>query len=313
MPILIAGSYEKFLWGYTYNLKSQTVLNHLFTYSSHISPIKSIAAVGTAAASAASDDSIKLYDLSTSCEIGSILVSNPVNVLSFFASPAAPTVPRHLITGGGDGSVEIYDVDPFVSLKKVDVHKKGINDLTVHPSGRVALTVARDASLGMVNLVRGRRSFSCRLDKEADIVKYSGDGKRFFMVSGERIGVHESEDAKIICEMEGAKRILCVAMGEDGLLITGGEDRNITAWDHTSGKVAYCTENAHSSRIKGLVVFKNKNNSQNQESSHILASASSDGVIRTWDLRMIAKENPTPLAEANTNSRLTCLAGSSVR
>ncbi|KAB5529257.1 hypothetical protein DKX38_019338 [Salix brachista] len=43
-----------------------------------------------------------------------------------------------------------------------------------------------------------------------------------------------------------------------------------------------------------------------------LASASSDGVIRVWDLRMSMKEKPNPLAEANTKSRLTCLAGSSL-
>lgn len=46
---------------------------------------------------------------------------------------------------------------------------------------------------------------------------------------------------------------------------------------------------------------------------YIVASASSDGVIRVWDVRMANKENPNPLAEACTKSRLTCLAGSSLK
>lgn len=45
----------------------------------------------------------------------------------------------------------------------------------------------------------------------------------------------------------------------------------------------------------------------------LVASASSDGIIRVWDVRMANKEKPNPLAEASTKSRLTCLAGSSVK
>ncbi|ONK65165.1 uncharacterized protein A4U43_C07F34360 [Asparagus officinalis] len=165
----------------------------------------------------------------------------------------------------------------------------------------------------MVNLVRGRRSFSCRLVKEAEIVRYSDDGEKFFMVSEEKIGVHEAEDAKVVCEIEGGKRVLCVAVGKSGLLFTGGEDRSITCWDSSTGKAAYSVEDAHSTRVKGLVVFENKHDGQTSETPNILASASSDGVIRIWDIRMIAKEKPSPLSEANTKSRLTCLAGSSMK
>lgn len=46
---------------------------------------------------------------------------------------------------------------------------------------------------------------------------------------------------------------------------------------------------------------------------HMVASASSDGVIRVWDVRMAIREKPNPIAEANTKSRLTCLAGSSLK
>jgi WD40 repeat protein len=37
---------------------------------------------------------------------------------------------------------------------------------------------------------------------------------------------------------------------------------------------------------------------------YLVASASSNGIIRVWDVRM---------AEADTKSRLTCLAGSSIK
>lgn len=49
------------------------------------------------------------------------------------------------------------------------------------------------------------------------------------------------------------------------------------------------------------------------EDPYLVASASSDGCIRVWDVRMAIKEKPSPLAEVDTKSRLTCLAGSSLK
>lgn len=96
-------------------------------------------------------------------------------------------------------------------------------------------------------------------------------------------------------------------------MFVGGEDRSITAWDTNSGKVVYSIEDAHSARIKGIVVLTRKDNDGAAEDPYLVSSASSDGVIRVWDVRMAAKEKASPLAEANTKSRLTCLAGSSLK
>lgn len=65
----------------------------------------------------------------------------------------------------------------------------------------------------MVNLVRGRRSFYCKLSKEASIVQFDETGEKFLMVVDEKISVHESEDAKLICELDNRKRVLCAAPG----------------------------------------------------------------------------------------------------
>lgn len=192
------------------------------------------------------------------------------------------------------------------------IHKKGVNDLSVHPSGKLALTVGRDSCLAMVNLVRGRRSFCCSLGKEASMVKFDCSGDKFFMVMDEKISVHEAEDAKLILELESKKKVLCIAPGMNGLVYGGGEDRNLTAWDTVSGKVAYCIEDAHSYRLKGIVVLS-KIDGASEDELFLVASASSDGIIRVWDVRMANKNKSIPLAEVNTKSRLTCLAGSSVK
>lgn len=313
---IVAGSYEKFIWGFKLKSlkKSQTLtLTPLFSYPSHLSPIKSVAVAGPVAASGGTDDSVKVYDLSSCSEIGTLTDhSGAVTSLSFF-SPSSLSFPRNLLSASDDGSVCIYDADPFVHLKTIAAHKKGVNDLSIHPSGKLALTVGRDSCLAMLNLVRGRRSFYCRLGKEASLAKFDLSGDKFYMVMEEKVCVHEAEDAKLVFEMENPKRVLCAAPGSNGLLFTGGEDRNITAWDTASGKVAYCIEDAHSARVKGIVVLSRNDSGTADDDPYMVASASSDGVIRVWDVRMANREKPNPLAEANTKSRLTCLAGSSLK
>lgn len=312
---LVAGSYERFIWGFKLKtLKHSTetlTLSPIFSFPSHISPIKSVAVAGSVAVSGGSDDTIKIYDLSTSSEVGSL--NDPtatVTSLALFTPPSLSSFPRNLFSAYDDGNVSIYDADPFVLLKTLKIHKKGVNDMAVHPSGKLALTVGRDSCLAMVNLVRGRRGFFCRLGKEASIVKYDCSGDKFFMAMDDKVSVHEAENAKLIIDLESKKKVLCLAPGMNGLLYTGGEDRNLTAWDTVSGKVAYCIEDAHSARVKGIVVLSKIDD---DEEPFLVASASSDGIIRVWDVRMANKDKPKPLAEANTKSRLTCLAGSSIK
>ncbi|KAM4101243.1 hypothetical protein ACB094_05G129300 [Castanea mollissima] len=316
---LIAGSYEKYIWGFKlkpHPTPNGLTLTPLFSYPSHQSPITTVASCGAAAASGGGDDTIHLYDLPSASCLGSLHDhSASLTSLSFYSPPHLSSFPRNLISASADGTVCIFDADPFVLLKSLRPHKKQINDLSVHPSGKLALTVARDCCLAMVNLVRGKRSFCGRLDKEASLVKFDASGDRFFMVVEDKVGVHEAEDARLVFELENPKqkRVLCASPGENGLLYTGGEDRSITAWDTNSGKVAYCIEDAHSVRLKGIVVLTRSDGSVSGDDPHLVASASSDGVIRVWDVRMAIKEKPNPLAEANTKSRLTCLAGSSLK
>ncbi|KAK4796952.1 hypothetical protein SAY86_029278 [Trapa natans] len=319
---LIAGSYEKFIWGFKLKpLKhsdddGKTLsLTRLFSYPSHLAPISTVVAAGPVAASGGGDDTVHVYDLAAASSLGSLYHhSASVTALEFYTPPQL-SFPRNLLSAAADGSLSIFDADPFVHLKTLWAHKKGsgVNSVSVHPSGKLALTVGRDECLGMINLLRGKRKFYCRLGKEATVVKFDSSGDKFFMIMGEKIGVHEAEDARLVWELENSKRVLCAASGEGGLLFSGGEDGNITAWDSKAGKVAYRIDDAHSFRVKGIVVLSRNTDSTETDDPYLVASASSDGVIRVWDVRMAMKEKPLPLAEANTKSRLTCLAGSSLK
>uniref|UniRef100_A0A0D9Y1G8 Uncharacterized protein n=1 Tax=Leersia perrieri TaxID=77586 RepID=A0A0D9Y1G8_9ORYZ len=322
---LVAGSYERFIWGFslkTLTTTSETLsLAPLFSYPAHNGPIRCVAASPRAglAASGGSDDTVRLYDLAAAADLGPLL--DPSAAVSAVAFHSLGPVPRNLLAASDDGLLHLYDADGggggfplLASLRVFPRHHEPADGIAVHHSGRVALAVGRAGGLAMVNLVRGRRSFSCRLERPATAVAYAEDGDggdRFVMASEGKVTVHDSEDARIIHELDCGKKVLAVAPAKKGILYTGGEERGIAAWDLSSGKVTSRIEGAHSTRVKGIVVFDNKNDGS--ELCNLVASASSDGMIRVWDSRMIAKEKPTPLAEANTKARLTCLAGSSLK
>jgi len=101
------------------------------------------------------------------------------------------------------------------------------------------------------------------------------------------------------------------------MLVTGGEDCVVRAWDTRSGKQAWVMENAHTNRIKGVAILGSKSDTGDEsgELPHLVASASSDGLLKVWDTRMVLGGDdgaaPVPLMQAETKARLTCLVSSS--
>ncbi|KAK3140248.1 hypothetical protein QOZ80_5AG0398100 [Eleusine coracana subsp. coracana] len=247
---LVAGSYERFIWGFSLKTltsatdpSSETLsLAPLFSYPAHTGPVRCMAAAPRAglAASGGADDSVRLYDLPNAADLGPLF--DPPAAVSALAFYSRGPVPRNLLAACDDGSLLLYDADGFALLASLRAfpRREAAEGLAVHPSGRVALAVGRAGALAMVNLVRGRRSFSCRLERPASAVAYAQDGSgrdRFVMAAEEKVTVHDSEDARIIHELDCGKRVLAFAPAKSGVLYTGGEDRDIAVWDLSSGKL----------------------------------------------------------------------------
>jgi len=228
---LVAGSYERFIWGFS--LKTLTspsatatgagaspsetlTLAPLFSYSAHTGPVRCVAAAPRAglAASGCADDSVRLYDLPSAADLGPLL--DPSAAVSALAFYSRGPVPRNLLAACDDGALLLYDADGFALLATLRAFPRheAVEGLAVHPSGRVALAVGRAGALAMLNLVRGRRSFACRLERPASAVAYAEDrdgGDRFVMAAEEKVSVHDSVDARVIHQMDCGKRVLAMA------------------------------------------------------------------------------------------------------
>lgn len=69
----------------------------------------------------------------------------------------------HLLSASEDGTLCIFRARDWAVLRSLKGHKGPINSIAVHPSGKVGLSVGKDRTLRMWDLMRGRAGGSTRL------------------------------------------------------------------------------------------------------------------------------------------------------
>eukprot|EP00798_Chlamydomonas_sp_ICE-L_P005250 gene5250-18481_t len=162
--MIFAGCYERFIFGYKPSSDIFAVqdgaLERKYTFAAHKNTVKCMATSGNFLVSGGADDTIHLYDLKRDKDMGFLM--NPgegaVPCLEFFTPDSSPTgTPSHLFSGSADGAIVVRKAGGiwehlqkvwkaggnWEHLKKMRGHKGSVNSLSVHPSGRLALSTAR--------------------------------------------------------------------------------------------------------------------------------------------------------------------------
>lgn len=348
--MLIAGCYERFLFGYKQNDDASaqpSTLSRTFSYAAHKGAVKCLTTAAGLVASGGTDDLIHLYDIQRACDLGFLM--NPgdgaVTALDFHV-PAGAGSPSHLLNGSSDGTLSVWQGGTWECLKHMEGHKGEVNDLSVHPSGSVALSVGRDRELRIWNLVKGRVTYHSRLACEASAVAFASDGTSYALVCGRDASLHSAEGSGLqLADMPHPTKVQSSAFYGPYGLLTGCEDGSLRLWDSRCSRVAVEVQRAHATRIRGITATgaahpgtsaagpaaaENSNTrggSSDDEAvedgkgpeqsalarllmcsggTAVVASASTDGMLRLWDLRNSGDNRL--LGEASTSARLTCLS-----
>ena len=69
----------------------------------------------------------------------------------------------HLLSASEDGSLCLFHARDWSVLRALKGHKGRVNSVAVHPSGKVALSVGKDRTLRMWDLMRGKGAASTKL------------------------------------------------------------------------------------------------------------------------------------------------------
>mmetsp|Transcript_34250 Transcript_34250/g.57508 ORF Transcript_34250/g.57508 Transcript_34250/m.57508 type:complete len:391 (+) Transcript_34250:37-1209(+) len=301
---VVAGSYDKAVFGFQYESPtaqdgaadttagSDPRLVPTFGYAAHTGCVKAVASSGTILVSSSTDESIKIYNLKKKVEIGSLLQHNgPVTCLDLYKR-------ANLLSGSEDKTICIWSVKGWECLHVLKGHKGALYSLSIHPSGKLAISSAKDSTIRLWDLVKGRSAHCKNLAADAEIVKWNYAGDYYAVVKNTSVSVHAIQKDEALAKITVSKRVLAIDFLQDGTLVTAGEDRILQLWDPRTSQVISSTAAApHVNRIRGLAVTTIGSDST------LISTGSSDGAIRIWDRRAL----DSPLCERDTKQRITCL------
>ncbi|XP_071780454.1 p21-activated protein kinase-interacting protein 1-like [Centroberyx gerrardi] len=293
---LIAGSYEQIAFGYRLCTdEAEWTAKADFTHHAHTASISAVAASERFVVTGSKDETIQLYDMKKRVEHGALLHHDgTISCLEFYGA-------SHLLSGGEDGLICVWSTKKWECLKSIRAHKGHVTSLSVHPSGKLALSVGTDKTLRTWNLIDGRSAFIKNIKQNAHIVRWSPDGDKYVVVVNDKLDVYNLETASLIGTVTNPKRISSIKFLTNSVLAVAGDDETVRLCDVGTEKWL-CEFQAHETRVKAIDSFS-------MEDYCVLVTASNDGFIKMWKLHLKEElESPTLLGEVNTTARLTCLA-----
>ena len=137
------------------------------------------------------DERLHIFNVEDNRAIGELSGhSGAVSSLAFIGD-------TYLLSGSEDSTICIWRIHDWQCLHILGGHKAGINSISVHPSGKLALSASKDNTLKTWNLVHGRCAFTRRLRGPADKVLWHAGGEHYLLVIGSELQMYNIEDNKV--------------------------------------------------------------------------------------------------------------------
>ncbi|GFO37103.1 P21-activated protein kinase-interacting protein 1-like [Plakobranchus ocellatus] len=300
---VVIGTYENLLIGYTVNANQDDkspVLETSFTDDSHRGALRCVAVSPSGVlASSSTDDSIRLHSLKKRKEIGSLFEhSGTVNSMIFYDN-------NHMFSASEDGTICLWKTKSWEMMKKLKGHKSHVMAVSVHPSGKLALSVGSDRSFLTWDLVTGKLAFQRKLSDVPQNIFFTPSGDHYVLVFNKRIEVCSLSDTKVVKETPTEWRINTVCHIKENIFAIGGDDRYIIVLDVLKGAqlmildAAKPDEEEFHSRVRCISVI-----SQDDHKHLIVATAS--GNIKAFRLDL-NKNKSEELFFSETRVRITAM------
>eukprot|EP00729_Bicosta_minor_P005526 gene5526-22282_t len=295
---VVSGSYAHVLFGYDFVVPSEG--------NATVVP-RSVLALCHHLVSGSADETIKVYDLARQKEVGTLFEQQgTLTCLEFFQGAGGGVGARHMLSGSEDGSIVVWDAKAWDSMKVLRGHKGAVVDLSIHPTGRLALSVGRDKTLYTWNLLKGRSAYVTALKKIPSLVQWFNKGDSYAVVMDTTINLHATATGAVYKTLTAPSKIHAISFTTDSKrLIVGCNDELVRFFDIESAECVH-TINAHDNRVRNLSVVPSSDGSGRD----CLVTSSTDGCIRVWWVGEDGEEQPREamVGEVKTRDRLTCMA-----
>ncbi|GME81056.1 unnamed protein product [Ambrosiozyma monospora] len=149
---------------------------------------------------------------------------------------------RWLLSAGEDGKIVIWRTKDWEQFGILKGHTGAINDIAIHPSGRVAISVSSDKTIKLWNLMTAKKASTLKLKgfntlgQDAFVVRFSPSAAGEWFVVGllNRLLVYKTRDAKVEMVLKNKVTLMCMEfLTLDGVcyLVCGFGDGVIGLWD----------------------------------------------------------------------------------
>jgi WD40 repeat protein len=227
---------------------------------------------GQTLASAAIDNSIRVWDINSEAEIHRI-TGQARGFTEFALSPHG----RYAVTASwSDDDLEVWHFEQAMMAHKLAGHNAAVNAVTITPDGRFVVSAADDGSIRVWHLDSG--DLHLPLNGHSDFawaVTITADS-RYIISGGARasIKVWDIRDGRELGSLEGHSGwVMALVMHPDGrTLASSSDDCTIRIWDIESGETTHILS-GHTAAIN-CIDFSSD--------GRFLASKSMDDTVRLW-------------------------------
>ncbi|XP_054153266.1 p21-activated protein kinase-interacting protein 1-like [Oppia nitens] len=298
---IIVGTYEEFLIGYQLKcIDGSYALEQSFADRAHCGSVRCLSTSPKFMVSGSTDEVIHIFNMYRRSDSGTLNQhSGTITDLEFYKT-------SHLFSASEDGTVCVWETRSWVCEKTLRGHKDAITSISIHPSGKLMLSVSKDKTLRTWNLIKGRCAYVTNIKAIAHIVQWSPGCTHFAVVINNRIDIYDISTGGVVNTIDFSKRIHCILYLNNDVMAIGNESSDIQIYD-LKNKCIINTFTAHNNRLKCLV--KTTEHPDIKENRVWMTSVSSDSYIKIWELDLSnLKLVPKMIASVDTTCRPTCLS-----
>eukprot|EP00474_Spongospora_subterranea_P011203 CRZ11661.1 hypothetical protein [Spongospora subterranea] len=299
---ICSGSYDRAITGFVFDiantieddiaLESTPEMTRRYATVAHTGPIRCVASHNNILASSGDDEIIRVYDVMKMVELGSLMLQQAsISHIEFGSGK--------MMSAADDGSICIWLVKDWSCDGQIKAHKGKITGLSVHPSGRLALSVGQDRVMALWDLSTYKSLFTIKTKTNTTLVRWSQDGAYYALVCDKEVRVFNS-DGGLVSVLPHPARVLSIVFHKVDMIATGCDDGVIRTWtvEGECGRLVHeLVQDVR--RVSCLALVPSP------PDRVLIASGSSDGQVSIWDLS--TTPSPTRIATADAKLRITSI------
>merc|ERR1712227_1199605 len=247
--------------------------------------------------SGGSDEQCEIFDLDKRVEHGAL--THHEGTVSCLATHG-PTA--HLLTASDDNSISVVRMGSWQVEKTLYKHSAGVTALALPPSGKLAISAAKDKKLITWNLVKANPAFITYIKGIAEMIVVSPDGSRYAVGLHRKIDIYSMETAGVEYSIDLKSRQNCLVFLNNDTVVVGRESS--TAVIHSLiEKKEMASWVCHDTRVRCMTLMSSA------DSSLLVTASSSDHKIKLWDVSQAHVSGHVEcVGEVDTTCRVTSLA-----